>query len=733
MELDVYSPCPGGLNKKIKFCCHDLLGPLNHVERQIRGDQLQQALQTIEDQLAETPDRPCLLAIKITSLLDAGKLEEARATSELFAAKFPQNAVALALATNIRGLESKDEELASIADYSNWTRRRHEETQALVDMLQSAMEACEETLPVAVAEAYEILVSRLLRQGEMIAARDHLMIRALLSDPQESPAMQQLGQFMADPSISSLIKGEYYFAPAPDDFPGKVQYDEAAKFARRGQWRRALQRFESLSESMRETPLVLHARGLLQARLARSTEAAQLYRRLAEVQTDPQDSLEAEAMSVLLHDILNAGIVEDTRYVVEVESADIAFERFHANRRFFLYRIDWRQTGLDGPPPKGAFILLDQPFPTEEEWKRILESKDFAAIPVQYSTILLFGRETDRRARVEFVIPDLPFLAEGIELVKTTLGDQWEEPKRDVVAARSITSALRSLAPMVPPAGTEDDRDALLEGRILVTFLNHWGALPQTSLDGKTPQQAAEQPNLRRRVEGLLLTYAAAGVLDSCAHAALRSKLGLPPISDQLGWTGAPFDCPAVRLAYLDPAKLDNTQIQQLLGLAVRFRSKDAVMRLGHQLLERDIEGEKIERWMVLSQMAMLSPTFAEQNTLAQRAAHEAIKAGHSPATSLILQMEACIVLGDAAEFQRIFQTIQTKYLKEPGIQDAMTTMLVRHGLIRPRSQQGPEPTTTVEMAQMGGPTNAPTSVLMGDAPADPPAAEGKSKLWLPD
>ena len=28
MELDPYQPCPGGLDKKIKFCCKDLVREL---------------------------------------------------------------------------------------------------------------------------------------------------------------------------------------------------------------------------------------------------------------------------------------------------------------------------------------------------------------------------------------------------------------------------------------------------------------------------------------------------------------------------------------------------------------------------------------------------------------------------------------------------------------------------------------------------------------------------------
>ena len=48
MPIDAYSPCPCGSGKKIKFCCKDLLGDLQKIERMLEGEQYMACLAHIE-------------------------------------------------------------------------------------------------------------------------------------------------------------------------------------------------------------------------------------------------------------------------------------------------------------------------------------------------------------------------------------------------------------------------------------------------------------------------------------------------------------------------------------------------------------------------------------------------------------------------------------------------------------------------------------------------------------
>src|SRR5688500_16887380 len=65
MPFDSYSACPGGTGKKIKFCCSDLIGELEKVQRMIEGEQFVACLDHVAKLDTTHPNRPCLLSWKL--------------------------------------------------------------------------------------------------------------------------------------------------------------------------------------------------------------------------------------------------------------------------------------------------------------------------------------------------------------------------------------------------------------------------------------------------------------------------------------------------------------------------------------------------------------------------------------------------------------------------------------------------------------------------------------------
>ena len=62
MAIDPYSPCPGGTGKKIKFCCSELMGDLEQIERLTEGQQYAAALAEVDRLTQLHPGRACLMA-----------------------------------------------------------------------------------------------------------------------------------------------------------------------------------------------------------------------------------------------------------------------------------------------------------------------------------------------------------------------------------------------------------------------------------------------------------------------------------------------------------------------------------------------------------------------------------------------------------------------------------------------------------------------------------------------
>ena len=72
MPLDPYSPCPAGTGKKLKFCCSDLVGELEKIQRMSKGDQRLACLEHIEKLQDRYPGRACLMTSQALLLLGMG-------------------------------------------------------------------------------------------------------------------------------------------------------------------------------------------------------------------------------------------------------------------------------------------------------------------------------------------------------------------------------------------------------------------------------------------------------------------------------------------------------------------------------------------------------------------------------------------------------------------------------------------------------------------------------------
>src|SRR5437868_14937766 len=96
MPIDPYSPCPGGLGKKVKFCCADLVQELDKVQRMLEGEQPTACLDYVRKLDDKYPGRACLQSMRVSLENLVGDHVAADATLAAFLKQHPENAVALA-------------------------------------------------------------------------------------------------------------------------------------------------------------------------------------------------------------------------------------------------------------------------------------------------------------------------------------------------------------------------------------------------------------------------------------------------------------------------------------------------------------------------------------------------------------------------------------------------------------------------------------------------------------
>ncbi|MFM9196742.1 MAG: tetratricopeptide repeat protein, partial [Planctomycetia bacterium] len=130
MPLDPYSPCPGGTGKKIKFCCSELVGDLEQLDRLTEGQQYAAALAEVEKLTQRHPGKPCLMAHRTRLQLATKQFAEAAAGSMAFLEACPDNPVALGQAAVTEAMVGRVQEAMALFDQAR--EKAHETSGAEV-------------------------------------------------------------------------------------------------------------------------------------------------------------------------------------------------------------------------------------------------------------------------------------------------------------------------------------------------------------------------------------------------------------------------------------------------------------------------------------------------------------------------------------------------------------------------------------------------------------------------
>ena len=281
MILDTYSYCPGGTGKKFKHCaCRDIAGELDKIIKSIEGDQRIAALDRINRTLATKANRPCLLSLKIMTLLDMKDMQALEDTVTTFVKVAPDNPLAHTFAAV---LES----------------RKHRVREA-VDELQTAISLVKDVLPGELYDALGEVAEALAESGEYLAARAHLMMRVSLGGDDKEAARPLIILSNAE-RVPPVLKRNLMFEPLSRAAPrGRDALRPPTVTWSSGGWKKGLEKFEKLNQDFPYQPAILWNIAVARSYLAlpRLPEAWHAYARCPGVEF--QQAVEAEALAQLL-------------------------------------------------------------------------------------------------------------------------------------------------------------------------------------------------------------------------------------------------------------------------------------------------------------------------------------------------------------------------------------------------------------------------------------------------
>jgi hypothetical protein len=722
MSIDAYSPCPGGTGKKIKFCCGDFLAELQKIDRMIEGEQYLACLQHIDQLLAQPAnrDRACLLASKVMLLRVAGERKAAEEAAAAFLAKHPNNQIALA-------------EMAMLAAAVN--------PKIALELLMQALRVAAGDLAARTYQAMGLVAGYLLRAGFTLPARGLFELQCDIAE-EDHRAEELLEALIRSADVPLLLRDEPPLLPCPENAPWSGRFDEAMQPVQMGDWTTAAERLAALAGDVPDSPAVWNNLAILRGRLADNAGCGEAWRRYAAIRVREEngleDAVEAEARAMFLSADPLGDRIDIVNLVWPVKDAERAQERLLSSPRLKTVSFDPAHFS-DGetPPPKGAFMLLDRPIPASAE------GLSLETIPCLLGHAMLFGRQTDREARLEVVNVAADELAGVIETVREAVGDAIDgDPKQEAVAHWSASHKLLRPSWQPPNDISSDQIRSLMAEHARRAILDRWPELKLAVLDRRSPREEADELrqlgdssndglSRRTRLLAAILVFenGAENMPGNVDFNELRAKLGLSTLEPIDPAKKPVAEVPVTRLSRVTVEGLSDSDLISAYFRTAAFAIREASRKFATAVVERPSLAGSNERIHAYNTLARTDDDASEamKHIDAGRRATDEKKVSH--ATWDLMELSFHFGHQNAPAAMRMLEHIQRRHISEPGVAEALTRMLVGVGLLNPDGTP----------AYLGPEAGEPA--MAADAPAEPgglwtpdsaaPASGGK--LWTPD
>lgn len=717
MSVDTYAVCPCGSGKKIKFCkCKDSVGELDRILKMVEGGQVVPALDQLATILQEHPDAAWALAIRGRLLLDLREYDSLNENAERFIRLQPSNPLALTQRAAARLFRNQVEE-------------------ATASMLEALTESGRD-VDAFVLDVASVLAYSLAQSGVFLTARVYATLAMMASGYEGGQtAVSVLRQLNSAPTISQLLKAVPSPIARPADADWGERYDEASTLLRSNKVDLAEAKFNSLRRTLPQEPAVLS--GLLTCAIWRGDIDAQseLLKKLSTCESlDTEQRVRNLAMSAIVNpeapdvSLPVSTLKAEIRNPEELEMALTADERAVAVPPDLLANM---RSSEEDVPPRAGFQILDRDKP---------ESLDvlppIAEVPEMIGLVFVYGKQTDREARIEVLDIRQHNLEEVRSIVKKIVGDieLQEEPGTSMpllVASQPSVAMIRFQA---KPAEAEKLQAELVATRMPETI----ASLELPILGGASLKSAASDDSKLIERTAVMRIVEHYDAIASKGESILKevyeiAKLEpLPPLkpSNEEIETVANED-----LNRVDASDLNAESLIYLLQRSQQVSATPALRCFAKRLLEVELNDDQ-QPAKLLAYMTLINASNDNDESLRllEQAKSFAVSKDLSTANLLLSEVSLRLTAGDGAGFQNAIQELSSKYGNQPEVMAQLQQMLMAYGLISPDGsvrQGGPGagPNPAAAPASEAGKLWTPDS-----GPAATPAAEsgGSGKLWVP-
>ena len=353
-------------------------------------------------------------------------------------------------------------------------------------------------------------------------------------------------------------------------------------------------------------------------------------------------------------------------------------------------------------------------------------------IPRMAAQLMLFGRETDRAARLE-IVALLRSDADRAKAIVTEVGGDTLEsgPEETVMGRVSASREMLGRRWVPPPHAPREQITELLRDDYRDSVMNLWPDSPLGALDGRSLRQAAAG-DAAAQIKSLAAILVMQQWFDQGSAVFdfndLRAKLNLPTLGPI-----DPSDCdlerlPLGRLVRLEVVPLDDDRLALAFHRASIFHAWDAARKFAEAVIARPgfaTPSRRAEAYRVLVESAS---SLGEGLKTLDEARRQSLAAGQSCAMWDLMELSFRFGQGDGNEAMRLMQHIESRHIKEPGVAQSLTRMLINAGLLNPDGTPAAMPAGPHGGAEVGPPAAEPSKLW---TPGGETAGSG-GKLWTP-
>jgi len=720
MSIDTYAPCPGGTGKKIKFCCADLVGDLEQLDRLVEGDQISAALDQVQRLDSKHPGRACLLATRTKLELASKKFREATTTSGRFLEAFPDNPLALGQAAVTEAVAGRIQEAAALFD------------KARAAAGSGSDDGAKNILPELVRIA-GTLVQAAAQLGHVGFAQGIVdwVIDTGLGTPEEQ---RLLAAIVGSSGVPVALRTRSRLEPPRGDAAWCADFETALGHAQ--QWRisKALTGFRSLKTVAGESRELFTNIATLCEMLACPMEAAEAWLTVSRMPgISGDEAIEAAGRAIALETEADPDRSPQVRFAsIAAPLAVPSGEEGVTALELLEDKLRHDPACEPAPFDRSAWVSRNA-VPPRSVWRIYEEAATAqtgpAGLPRLLASLLLFGRQTDREpeAVLQGFAADVNAARPiGARLLGCTFpaaveleGMPATSPTNWLLGAQFRLPA--PTPPTAPPAaGAPSLFDTLMQEQadaVCARFTAVWPDTPLPELLGKTPREAVADPQGRRRVEALVLEGQATSRRHDVAAAwtAVRAALGLPepsPIESE-----RPLDeVPPLRWHRLDMRRLSLDDLRGVLVTAADAGFESAAERAAEAITTRAdaTPQDRLESFGILEERATSSVRKLELLAEMRRLAKEL---GGTTGMLDVAELRIRLQRGDQAEIAQLLDRLRRESGRDSRVLQALAEVLAEAG---------------VDLSALAG--RAASGGMPAGAAAGIPAAAATEpgKLWTP-